>query len=416
MLFSKAIYDLGNWAYFTAIKIISPVNAKAKAWVNGRKNWKQAITTFSNQNNKPVIWLHAASLGEFEQGRPVIEQIKNENPSVAIVVSFFSPSGYQIQANYKHADLVCYLPINNKRNAKFFIETISPKLVLWVKYDYWGSFLYELKNKQIPTVLFSAKFRLSQPFFKCYGAYWRKMLSYFTTLIVQDEASKALLKSIHIESNVVSDTRFDRVLTIAQTPFSDSKIEAFVNQQKCVVAGSTWLEDEEEICHFANNNQHIKFIIAPHHIDKTRLEELKNLFKNSVLYSAYKTDELYNVLIIDNIGNLSYLYRYGTVCYIGGGFNQSGIHNTLEAAVYGKPIIFGPVYEKFKEANDLIETEAAISIESATEFEEALTDILEDDEYGKEMSNAAQKIVAQNTGGTQQILIIIKQNGFLPIL
>jgi 3-deoxy-D-manno-octulosonic-acid transferase len=413
---SKSLYKLGNFFYFAAIKVASAWSTKAKSWVQGRKNWKDELLDFCNNNTSPIIWMHSASLGEFEQGRPLIENIKKQYPNYKFVVTFFSPSGYNIQKNYEHADYVCYLPINSKSNAHFFIETLQPNMVLWIKYDYWSNFLIALKNKKIPTYLVSATFREQQPFFNWYGGYWVKLLQQFTHCFVQNEKSKSLLKSINIESTVTGDTRFDRVNTIAKEHYENKIVAHFIGTKKCIIAGSSWSEDEEEFCHFANKNKDVVFIVAPHHINEDRLSQIEALMPNAVRYSQYNytENELCNVLIIDNIGMLSYLYRYATVCIIGGGFGGDGLHNTLEAAVYGKPLLYGPAYDKHKEAVDLIDLEAAFEVENAIDFEEILNELLHNEALYQKACNAAKNYVIKNTGSDQKIIKLIMQNGVLP--
>jgi 3-deoxy-D-manno-octulosonic-acid transferase len=412
---SALIYHLGNFFYIAAIKLASLWNAKAKKWILGRKQGSNQIEAFAKNNpQNTTIWMHCASLGEFEQGRPLIENIKKQQPNTKILITFFSPSGYEVQKNYTGADSILYLPINTKQSAIDFIDAINPHLVIWVKYDYWSHYLLQLKEKNIPTLLISAKFRNSQPFFKWYGSYWKKLLSCFTQIFVQDEASIKLLQHIHIDHiTLVGDTRFDRVLAIVQQHNEISIAQTFCGNHKTIVAGSTWEEDEEELCHFANNNLHIKFIIAPHQIEEDRLKDIEKLFKHSMRFSQYQTNATANVLIIDNIGMLSTLYKYGTICYIGGGFGGNGVHNILEAAVYGKPILFGPEYEKYKEATDLVELEGAFEIENAIELEEVINELFEDPELYKTTCAISQKYVQTNAGSSQKIMDYVVANRLL---
>jgi 3-deoxy-D-manno-octulosonic-acid transferase len=412
---SAFIYHLGNFFYTTAIQLASLWNAKAKKWVSGRKQDKdkfEALAKNSSSNN--TIWMHCASLGEFEQGRPLLENIKAQQPNTKIVISFFSPSGYEVQKNYAGADFMLYLPINSKQHAIDFIEAVKPNLVIWVKYDYWSHYLLQLKEKNIPTLLISAKFRNGQPFFKWYGGYWKRLLNCFTQIFVQDEASIKLLQHINIEhTTLVGDTRFDRVLAIAAQHNEISIAQSFCGNYNTIVAGSTWEEDEEELCHFANNNLHLKFIIAPHQIEEDRLKDIEKLFKHSIRYSQYQTNHTANVLIIDNIGMLSTLYKYGTICYVGGGFGGDGVHNILEAAVYGKPILFGPEYEKYKEAIDLVELEGAFEIENAIELEEIINELLTDSEFYKNTCTISKKYVNNHAGSSQKIMDYVTANRLL---
>jgi 3-deoxy-D-manno-octulosonic-acid transferase len=352
--------------------------------------------------------MHCASLGEFEQGRPIIEQIKKDYPSYKMLLTFFSPSGYEVRKNYSGADGIFYLPLDGKKNANKFIEIVNPSLVIWVKYEYWYYYLTALQQKNIPTVLVSAIFRESQPFFKWYGGLWKKILQSFDKIFVQNEYSISLLKSIEMHENAVlaGDTRFDRVIAIAENkcPLPYELIQ-FCKNKKVIVAGSTWEEDEEELVHYARTHEHIKFIIAPHEIDEERLSDIKIMFKNAIYFSEFvKENANAQVIIIDNIGMLSSLYDLADVAYIGGGFNDAGIHNILEAAVYGKPIVFGPVYEKFSEANDLVDRGGAFSIENALELETLLDKLLSGNELLKNTSEISKKYVYEKQGATNIIV------------
>ncbi len=413
-MLSKYLYAFGNFCYINAIKVASLWNKKAKQWINGRINWEGELQDFCKKNTKKTIWMHCASLGEFEQGRPVLEKLKNDYPSYSFVLTFFSPSGFSIQKDYKYADAIFYLPINNKKNASLFIDYIKPTLVVWIKYDYWDNFLFELKKQNIPTILVSAKFNKAQPFFKFFGFYWISILKSFTHIFVQDNDSMQLLKSIGINNTTIGgDTRFDRVIEIVESKVRIEKVENFCCNKNVIIAGSTWLEDEEEICHYANKNKDIKFIIAPHHIDESRLQEIEKLFKHTIRYSKLENNTNANVLIINNIGLLSVLYQYATIAYVGGGFGGDGVHNVLEPAAYGKPIIYGPTYEKYKEAIDLIECEVAYSIDNAIEFEEICMELIEDNILHKTASEKAKKYVEENKGSTKFIVNYISENRLL---
>lgn len=411
---SKLLYQIGNFFYILAIHIASLWNSKAKQWVNGRKDWKNSLQKFTNNNKKPIIWMHCASLGEFEQGRPVIESIKNTMPNYNIVVSFFSPSGYEVQKNYDGAAYICYLPVNNNLNAQFFLEKLKPVLVLWVKYDFWDAYLMNLAKRRIPTLLISSKFRKEQPFFRFYGKYWQNLLLCFSHLFVQDNESKDLLQTININhTTVAGDTRFDRVLAIAKESYSNKIVEHFIGEHICLVAGSTWTEDDEELCHFANKHLNLKIIIAPHHINEERLQEMEKLYHQTIRYSAYKENNNANVLIIDNIGMLSFLYRYAKICIVGGGFGGDGVHNTLEAAVYGKPILFGPAYEKYQEAVDLIDLYVAFDVDNALEMESIIMDLLNDETYYQEKVIAAKQYVLDNVGSSNKVMHYVLANRLL---
>jgi 3-deoxy-D-manno-octulosonic-acid transferase len=396
--------------YFIGVRLVSWRNQKAHLWLAGRRNVFGELQQWRNPFSvaEKIIWVHCASLGEFEQGRPIIEQIKKDYPSYKILLTFFSPSGYEVRKNYSGVDGVFYLPLDGKFTANKFIDIVKPSLVIWVKYEYWYYYLTALQNKNIPIVLVSAIFRESQPFFKWYGGLWKKILQSFDKIFVQNEQSITLLKSIGKDENALisGDTRFDRVVSIAEnkTVLLDA-LTQFCKNKKVIVAGSTWEEDEEELVHYARMHEQIKFIIAPHEIDEERLQDIKKMFKNAIYYSEFlKENTDAQVIIIDNIGMLSSLYELADVTYIGGGFNDSGIHNILEAAVYGKPIIFGPVYEKFSEAVDLVGREGAFSIENALELERLLDKLLQDEALLKSTSLISKKYVYEKQGATNLIV------------
>ena len=401
---SSLIYNFFILVYGKAIYIVSFFNKKAKKWVQGRKDFPDF--KFDHQS----IWMHCSSLGEFEQGRPVIEALKKEYPNYPIVISFFSPSGFEVRKNYPGAEKIIYLPLDTTQHAKKLIDIINPALVVWVKYEYWFNYLFELKKREIPVLLISGIFRPAQPFFKWYGNAWKKMLSSFHHLFLQNENSVALLAGINLNKNisVSGDTRFDRVIDLAEKKEEVPGIATFINNQKTLIAGSTWEDDEAELVHYTRTRNKYKFIIAPHEISESNLKDLKTTFKNSIFYSdlikQHKDAVDCNVLIIDSIGLLSKLYRYATVTYVGGGFNSSGIHNTLEAAVYGKPVIFGPEYEKFAEAKALIKNGAAFSIDNALALENKLDDLFNDKILLEQASDFAKKYVYSNRGATQKIM------------
>ena len=406
-------------------------------WISGRKAQQNLSQPLFNQNDK-VIWMHCASLGEFEQGRPVMEELKRSNPEMKVLLTFFSPSGYEVRKDYDGADKVLYLPLGTSDNARSFIDKVNPSLVLWVKYEYWYHYLVELKRRNIPVILFSAIFRKDQPFFQWYGSLHIRMLKSFQAMFVQDQNSVDLLKSIGITENVVvaGDTRFDRVIQIAENARSIPAIEGFIGDKKCIVAGSTWLDDEEELVHFAKSNTGIRFVLAPHHVEEERIKEIEKLFPSTIRYSQISNDadtinqftseegklssEMNSglrpdqaigstnadpqTLIIDNIGMLSSLYRYGTVCYVGGGFGDDGVHNVLEAAVYGKPVVFGPVYEKYREALELVNAGGGFPVSSALELEQTLADLINNPAPGE----LAGKYVYSNSGATSKILSQLK--------
>ena len=443
------LYKLFLWLYAGGIRIAALWNPKARLWAKGRKNWQLVVGSWQSAvssgqlavgnkhtgvrnpelgddsellaNDLKLIWMHCASLGEFEQGRPLLESIRTIYPHYKIVLTFFSPSGYEIRKNYTGADLVLYLPMDSPANANKFIDAINPSLVLWVKYEYWYYYLTDLKERDIPVLLISGIFRQSQPFFKWYGGLWKKILKNFDHLFVQTKNSEQLLYTIGINENitVTGDTRFDRVVTIAeQWEKLAEPIEKFCEGHPVIVAGSTWEEDEEELIHFARAYPAIRFIFAPHEVSKERINDLQKEFPQALLYSSLINRQLCtvihsNVLIIDAIGILSRLYRYASIAYVGGGFNESGIHNILEAAVYGKPIVFGPEYEKFAEANDLIDAGAAFSFENALELEALLNKLLNKPVLLEQSGHIAREYVYKNKGATEMILNYIQRKRLL---
>ena len=367
--------------------------------------------------------MHCASLGEFEQGRPVLESLKKQDSSLIIVLTFFSPSGYEVMKDYKGDDHIFYLPMDNIFSAKKFIDAINPSLVLWVKYEYWFYYLQELKRRNIPVLLVSGVFRKSQPFFKWYGGIWKKMLENFDHLFVQNEASEKLLQTIGVTQNVTisGDTRFDRVIEIAKQSLNSTIIQSFCAGNTVIVAGSTWEDDEVILAAYGDETNHTqKMIVVPHELDKAHLENVKKIFKRSVCYSELESNPamlnditVYNTLIIDSIGMLSRLYSYGHINYIGGGFTNDGIHNILEAAVWGKPVIIGENYEKYFEAVDLVECAAAESIGDVVELKEVIDNWLTDTIAYNESATAAKAYVYAKAGATKKIMEYIYVNRLL---
>lgn len=418
---SILFYHIFLWLYRTGIYLLARWNRKARLWLDGRKalfsTMRSALREQEGQKEKyPFIWMHCASLGEFEQGRPVLEEIRSRYPGYRIVLSFFSPSGYEVRKKYEGVDHVFYLPLDSRKNARQFIDLIQPKLVLWVKYDYWYYFLVELKKRNIPTLLVSGVFRTDQPFFKWYGRLHRYMLECFTHLFVQTEHSKKLLGTLGLSSHVSvsGDTRFDRVIGIAEQSEPLPLIEIFCGAHPVIVAGSTWEEDEEELDHYANTHPDMRFIIAPHEIGEDRLREAERLFRHSIRYSQWEKNagradtgpgktRNPNTLIIDNIGLLSRLYKYATITYVGGGFGDDGVHNVLEAAVYGKPVVFGPVIEKYIEAVELADCGGGLVIDSALEAESVFDRLLANPHDYKLTCEASRDYVYSKKGATGKI-------------
>lgn len=416
------MYRLFLWIYRCGAVLLSPFNIKAKRWLSGRKHVFAGLKAYTTREQKKIIWFHCASLGEFEQARPLLECIRQQYSGYAILLSFFSPSGYEVRKNFAGADFVTYLPMDSPGNAKQFLELVQPALVIWVKYEYWHFYLQGIRQKNIPLLLVSGIFRADQPFFKPWGGFYRSMLSCFTGLFVQNRESKQLLGTIGFAGNAVvtGDTRFDRVIEIAASAAAIPDIERFISGSPVIVAGSTWEEDEEELDHFANTHPGIKCIIAPHEIEEEHLKDIEKLFHRSVRFSTWVNGneanaqiEMPTTLIIDNIGMLAQLYQYATIAYVGGGFGNDGVHNVLEAAVYGRPVVFGPVYEKFAEAVELVDAGAAFDIENALELEDTLQTLLQKGTAYETACKAARNYVLANKGATQQILAYIQENRLL---
>ncbi len=402
---SLLAYNIAIRFYWLGIRLASLVNKKAALWINGRSNWRERMATL-NKASKKTAWFHCASLGEFEQARPLIEKLKQEKPDYRIVLSFFSPSGYEVRKNYSGADVVTYLPLDTAKNARDYINAIQPDIAFFVKYEFWFYYLRELKAKGVPTILFSSIFRKDQVFFKWYGGLFRKMLQSFTNIFVQNEASQHLLSQIGINSQIANDTRFDRVYQIAQQHNTLPLIEKFKGNAPLFIAGSTWPKDEELITALATAGilKGYKYIIAPHDIDSARIEKLlgelgPKAIKLSQLNesNASTTD----IILVDSIGQLTAIYAYGSPAYVGGGFNAS-VHNVLEPAVYGMPVLFGPNHTKSAEAKALITQGAAFCINNAAELTKACSSLLNNERLTNS-AKAAKQYVEENTGGTQKI-------------
>lgn len=395
------IYNIGIGLYGFLLRIVALFNPKAKLFVDGRKNIWEQIKTKINPNDNP-IWFHFASLGEFEQGRPVLETLKTNNSEQKIIVTFFSPSGYEIRKNYALAD-VFYLPLDTASNAKKFMELVNPKQAIFTKYEFWFHYFRVMHQKQIPLYLISGIFRPNQTFFKWYGGFYRNMLKYVSHFFVQNEESVSLLKRIGIDQvSLGGDTRFDRVYENAQHPKKLELIEQFCGTDQVFIAGSTWLPDEKLLISLTEKYPDWKFIIAPHEIGQSHIQEIEGLFPKAVKFSVFSSqssEKPSQILIIDNIGMLSSLYQYANAAYIGGGFGV-GIHNTLEAAAFGLPVIFGPKFDKFQEAKDLIAIGAAKSISNENE----LISAFEDFKANENASAAAKNYVEKKKGATEMIL------------
>ncbi len=377
-------------AYGLGIRIFSLFNAKAAVFVNGRRGLLAQVAKAMAANSKPVVWIHCASLGEFEQGRPVLEAIKERYPNYCIVLTFFSPSGYEVRKNYPGADYIFYLPMDSKANAVAFIDAINPKLCLFIKYELWYYYLAELKARGIPTLLVSAIFHPSQGFFKWYGSLQRKMLGFFTQIFVQDEQSMVLLAGIGIKQVTVSgDTRFDRVIEAAKNVQQLQIAGEFCKGSKMLIAGSTWKEDELLLREaFRNFPVGWKLILVPHEVDLAHIQEISALFGDeAVSWSAWQGQNEKRVLVVDKVGLLMQLYSYGDIAWIGGGFGKAGVHNVLEPAVYGMPCLFGPIYARFLEAVEMVAAGAAKVIAT----HEALLMAMQQSEAVEEGEGAGEK-------------------------
>jgi 3-deoxy-D-manno-octulosonic-acid transferase len=390
------------------LKIMALFNPKMKLFVDGRK----VVFPVLEQKIKPsdkTIWFHAASLGEYEQGLPVIENIKEQFPLHKIVVTFFSPSGYEVRKNNTVADVTVYLPLDTKKNAQQFLQLVHPDLVFFIKYEYWPNYLFELKKSNTKTYLVSGILRPNQLFFKWYGGFYRDALDAFTYFFVQNETSKKLLQQLGKSNVAVSgDTRFDRVATILEKDNSLDFISAFKDNKLTIVVGSSWPKDEDLIVNFINSNTlNVKFIIAPHNIKEDQIQQLKNsITKKTVLFSEKEGKQLadFDVFIIDTIGILTKIYSYADIAYVGGGFGNPGVHNVLEPATFGVPILIGPNYSHFAEAIALVNMEASVAVSNQKELNEALENLIHNDDIRQEKGHMCNTFVQMNKGATQMIV------------
>lgn len=412
----KLIYTFSIYLYLFAIHVASLFNTKATLWIDGRKNIFQKLKSQLPIQETGLIWFHCASLGEFEQGRPLIERIKQEFPETKILLTFFSPSGYEIRKNYSGADYIFYLPMDTPSAAKKFIGIVKPKIAIFVKYEFWFNYLNELKQQHVTTYLICGVFREDQYFFKSYGAWFRKQFTCFTHFYLQDETSKNLLENAgYKNATVTGDTRFDRVFEISKNVKQIDIVKQFVADEKIIIAGSTWDEDIKIISGLDLHAYGFKLIIAPHEIDEPTIKSTIQQFNNSTIVRYSQANEqnikTADVLIIDNIGMLSSLYQYGTIAFIGGGFGK-GIHNILEAATFGLPTIFGPNYTNFIEAKELIYLKGAFSISSTNELKQTI-DLLNQPENLKVASKSSGNYVLSRIGATDRIFKSIFEHNVL---
>ena len=402
----KVLYNIGIYIFSAFTYLLSPFNAKISLWVKGRKNWEEKIRAKIKPGDH-TIWVHCASLGEFEQGRPVLEAIKSERPELKIVLTFFSPSGYEIRKNYSHADCIIYLPVDTPGNALKFVTLINPEYAIFVKYEFWNNYISALYNKNIPVYMVSAIFRPGQHFFKWYGSFFRGILKKFERIFVQDQNSMNLLESIGLKNGLLAgDTRFDRVVQIAGASKEIPQLEMFRGDEKLFLAGSSWKQDEEIIAQYINRfPDKMKWVFAPHEIDKPNIERLEKLFKvKSVRFSEFNQFSAEaRVLIIDNIGMLSSAYKYAYIAAIGGGFGK-GIHNILEPACWGIPVMFGPNHKNFREAVDLINENGAVTFDSYEKFSDLLDKWLADELFYLKSVKVAVDYINKNTGATRKII------------
>ena len=398
------LYNISMAIYALLIRLAAPFNEKARFWCEGRKGMTERMREAIGDADN-IVWIHVSSLGDFEQGRPLVDYVHTHYPEYKILLTFFSPAGYEVRKNYQNADYVFYIPADTRREVRRFLDVVCPKVVIFVKYEFWLNMLAELRSRKIRTYIASAIFRCNSIFFHPIGGIWREALHTFDTLFVQDERSKELLAEIGVENVVVAgDTRFDRVITIADEAERVDVIEQFKGDKRLFVAGSTWGPDEEILLPLINENPDIKFVVAPHEMDESRIARLvQGVEGGAVRYTQLPSDfSDKQVLVLDTVGLLSRVYGSGEWAYVGGGFGV-GIHNTLEAAVYGMPVAFGPKYRKFKEACDLIELGAGRSVKNAEELKGWFAELKSDSDYLTRLSAIAKVYVGQHRGVTEKI-------------
>ncbi len=409
----KFFYNTGVRLYWLAIYFAGFFNEKARKWRSGRTDFFAKLERAFGDVKQPVAWFHCASLGEFEQGRPVIEAFRQKQPGYRILLTFFSPSGYEVRKTYPGADYVFYLPLDTPANARRFLKIIKPVLAVFVKYEFWYNYLQWLNNAGVPTYLISGVFRPGHYFFKWYGRWFRQKLHYYRKIFVQDARSAELLKNAGIDNaELTGDTRFDRVTVIAAEQKSDSKTEKFKNGMKLWICGSTWDEDEKIISaayhKICRSGEKIKLLIVPHEIEESHILRLQILFPEAIRYSNAGDAELRGsgVMVVDTVGLLSSLYRYGDIAYIGGGFGR-GIHNLPEAAVYGIPVIFGTNYGKVVEAGELIRRGGGFSVATEDELNKLVLHFIGDDAYRRSCGQAAKDYILSGVGATGRIISVI---------
>lgn len=407
----KFIYLIAIYGYGFVIYLAKYFNKKAKLWVDGRKQIWEKISALNIPRNKKVVWIHVSSLGEFEQGRPIIESIKKDYSNIFIILTFFSPSGYEIRKNYSYADVILYLPLDTKRNAKKFFDLINPCFVIFVKYDFWYHYIFEAHKRNIPIILISAVFKEQDVFFKWYGGFFLNILKLFSKIYTQDYVSKSLLEKYTILADVAGDTRCDRVLELSSAANVPLEIQTIIQGRKVVVAGSVWLDDIKILKKVIHQHNEALWIIAPHNVEISYINKIVDTISLPVVkYSELVNNKeiaLNNILIIDNIGMLASLYKVAKIAYIGGGFGK-GIHNTLEPAVYGIPVIFGPKFHKFNEAVEMIKLVAAFTIQSENDAVEIFNKLLHLEEYRNISGMMAKNFIESKSGATKIIMSELK--------
>ncbi|PKD15856.1 3-deoxy-D-manno-octulosonic acid transferase [Salegentibacter salinarum] len=409
----KPLYNLATKIAEKALPLAGRFNHKLKLFTEGRKSVFDKLQAEIDPA-EDYLWFHAASLGEFEQALPIIEEVKKEFPKYKVLITFFSPSGYENKKNHPLADVITYLPLDTANNAKRFLALVKPKIAFFIKYEIWPNFLTELKKQNIKILLVSGAFRENQVYFKPYGGFMRKALSNFDHFFVQNETSAELIKSIGFNNITQSgDTRFDRVSRQIQYNNTLDFAEEFINNKTCLVAGSTWPEDEEILLPFINQTSAgIKIIIAPHEIKEEKIKALEQKIKRkSIRYSAKENQELANfeVLILDTIGLLGKVYSYANIAYVGGAAGTSGLHNILEPATFGIPVIIGKNYNNFPEAIRLRQLAGLFSVETSSEFSEVIEKLLANKEYREKTGMIAGHFINSNTGATQTIINYLKR-------
>ena len=409
----SGLYNTGLLAYKTALYLAAPFNPKARQWVDGRRDWVTHLTRKLAGNTAPIAWFHAASLGEFEQGRPVMEAYRTQYPTHKILLTFFSPSGYEVRKTYAGADYIIYLPADTPANARQFVALLNPRIAFFIKYEFWYNYLRELKATNVPILSFSAIFRSNQLFFKPWGRFYRNLLTYFDHILVQNQESVQLLDTINIKNvTLAGDTRFDRVAQVAAAKKEIAVAQEFKNNMFLLVVGSAWQADMDILIPFINQfDRPLKLIVAPHDIHDDEIERWRGqLQKPSVRYSDVVTAQTpipadTQTLFIDNVGMLSSLYQYGEFAYIGGAFGK-GLHNILEAATFGMPLFFGPNYTKFQEAIDLVSEGAAFPVNSTAEFTAAFAKQYDDH---TEADRISRDYVQRNIGATGKVMQVISE-------